>query len=106
MVRTTFFIALLIIVFLPNYKEAVCPEECKICHGDAGCSKCMDEYYLSGTQCLKCSNGCKVCTSSTKSTTCNSGYFPSGNYCCQYECKSCSGSNCNICKDGYYLTYL
>ena len=50
MVRTTFFIALLIIVFLPNYKEAVCPDGCKVCHGDAGCSKCADEYYLSGSQ--------------------------------------------------------
>lgn len=70
------------------------------------CTKCEDNYLLSGNKCIKCKTGiydaCKTCDSSNPNFcgSCNQGYYLPLNEQNKEKCKKCSDSisNCEECE--------
>lgn len=88
------------------------------------CTKCLDTYYLDGSECKPCVTPCINCLTATECLSC--GYKPTdrilpptcackeglsdtGSECvvCTSPCKTCnsiSDTDCNTCVDKTYLS--
>ncbi|EAR96178.2 surface protein (macronuclear) [Tetrahymena thermophila SB210] len=111
-----------------------CISNCKNCNNNTSCTKCIDNYYLSGNTCAPCDNTCYSCTGPGKNqcTKCQNNYYISeklNNYCepncdldqgqfvdqsnpdqkyckkCITNCKNCiNNTSCTTCIDNYYVS--
>lgn len=65
--------------------------------GAGECLRCVDSYYLTGTNCTLCSSvitGCFTCTSTPRCTRCSITYYLNAGDC--YPCNN-TLSNCSEC---------
>lgn len=101
--------------------SAVCPSNCLLCDANSNCNlcepgfivdtsstcACTAGYYLSNSQCIKCSTSCLTCSSDTECDSCMPAYYISNYDCisCPSTCATCSSSSyCLTCIAGYTLS--
>lgn len=75
-----------------------CDAHCQQCDSTTTCSKCNDNYYLSGVTCSQCDTFCKTCTAS-ECQACFAGYALNKNPSVDVTCDLCP-SFCNTCDQG------
>jgi len=84
-----------------------CTENCESCSASQ-CFKCKQGFYPNdkNTKCITCANNCLTCDK-TGCLKCKSGFFNNAGSCsaCESNCEFCeTGTKCNECKLGYYLS--
>jgi uncharacterized repeat protein (TIGR02543 family) len=76
---------------------------CDVCLTPNVCSKCKENYTLSGGKCIqanKCSANCSECDSEGNCKTCAIGYELKDKTCVRTSLSSCNITNCMTCKSG------
>lgn len=91
-----------------------CSETCSECDfqqnntaGPYTCSACVDDYFLSGSDCNACPANCSLCTNESTCQQCENGYYLVNGICqdCGLGCISCQSANsCQQCHDGFFIT--
>ena len=90
---------------IEDIPDKICGDGCLSCD-DGVCSKCEEDYYLSGNECIHCPNSCKTCSSENVCESCDTEaglILDSGKCVSCFEkfpgCKECNSEKCIKCLD-------
>ena len=79
-------------ITVPRVKCHACPSVCKVCSSPDKCTECLDGFFLSRTECIRCHTRCQTCQQEYDNcTTCYRGSYLNGLSCqtCQDNCLDC-----------------